>query len=287
MVFAVPMQKIQDWFTQQWVILRGKRIDPKEVPWLIGPFGRAGGIGEAFIEHLAESEDLVVTRDGGMNGLIPSISRLALPEAELTRLSRRVIDFYENTARFDIAFSLEWNPFFRTLGILVNKLFSDRIDQLNIPTKNLEKAEPLVSRIITLAEPGTDLVKYTIWFRTIEASGQVIYSGAYGTCKLPTGRTCIKAVFPLPNGNATVLMVPTVGANGELILESSGKRFGDPGFYFLLKDAKGSIWSQFVRAFRDRLTIREVDDHIEAEQKLTLWHQKVLMFRYRIVPKEP
>lgn len=54
MVLAYPMQKIQDWFTQQWVILWGVKIAPEEFPWLIGPFGYLSGIGENFIIQLAE-----------------------------------------------------------------------------------------------------------------------------------------------------------------------------------------------------------------------------------------
>src|SRR5690606_30324510 len=125
-------------------------------------------------------------------------------------------------------------------------------------TQDLEDAESLRSEIIALVDPATSETRYTIWFRTIESSGQVVYSGVYGTCTLPSGQTCVKAVFPLPNGNATVLMIPEVCANGDLALESTGRRFGDAGFYFLLRDSKGELWSQFVRSFRDRLTVRAV-----------------------------
>jgi hypothetical protein len=285
MGLAFPMQKLQDWFTQQWVIIRGRKIDPKDVPWLIGPFGNIGGIGEVFIDQLAEKEGLVVKRNGESNGLIPSISLLNLPELESSTLSKPVIEFYENTANYDLDISVKWNPFFRALGVLVNRLFSNRINQLKIPTQNLNDAESLKSEIITLVEPKSNKTRHTIWLRTIESSGEVIYSGVYDTCKLPSGKTCIKAVFPLPNGNATVLMSPSIGANGELILESAGKTFGDAGFYFLLHDSKGNLWSQFIGSFRDRLTIRAENNQIFAEQTLTLWHQKVLMFNYRIVPK--
>ena len=279
------MQSLQDWCTQQWVIIRGRKIDPKEVPWLIGPFGNMGGIGASFIDHLAEKEDLVVKRDQGSNGLIPSISDLNLPDVEASRLSQAVADFYEHTADYDLDFSVEWTSFFRMLGLLVNRLFSNRINQLNIPTQNLSDGESLKSEIITLLDPTTNQAKYTIWFRTIESSGQVIYSGVYGTCTLPSGKTCVKAVFPLPNGNATVIMTPSVGVNGELILDSSGKGFGDAGFYFLLSDSKGAVWAQFIRSFRDRLTVGVKDDHISAEQTLTLFKLKVVTFNYRIMPK--
>jgi len=77
-------------------------------------------------------------------------------------------------------------------------------------------------------------------------------------------------------------MNPNVGKNGELILDSSGKKFGDAGFYFLLKDSKGDYWSQFISSFRDKLIIGSEKDLILAEQTLTLWHLKVLTFNYSI-----
>jgi hypothetical protein len=169
---------------------------------------------------------------------------------------------------------------------LITKLFSVRINQLNIPTENIKDIESLESEIITLIDPDSKEVKYTIWFRSIKSSGQVVYSGIYGVCTLPSGQTCVKAVFPLPNGNATVIMSPTVGKNGELILDSSGKKFGDAGFYFLLKDSKGDYWSQFIKSFRDKLIIGEDDDGISAEQTLTLWNKMVLRFNYRIKLKK-
>jgi hypothetical protein len=280
MALAVPMQKFQDWFTQQWVIIRGRRIDPEDVPWLIGPFGKIGEIGEVFIEQLADKEGLLIRRQ--LNGLIPSIGHLNLPEPDVARLSKSVIDFYENTANFELALSVTWTPLFRTLGILLNKAFSNRINQLNIPTRDIDGSESLISEIITLVDPRTDEVKHTIWFRKLESNGQVVHSGVYGTCVLSSGETCVKAVFPLPQGNATVLLTPSVGADGELVLDSSGKNFGDAGFYFLLEDSRGDLWSQYIRSFRDQLTIRAENDRLSAEQTMTLWNRTVLTFKYDI-----
>lgn len=285
MGLAYPIQRLQDWFTQQWVIVRGKKIVPEHFPWLIGPFGNIGGIGEDFINQLAEKEKLVITRDVKSQGLIPSIGVLNLSGTELSGLSRAVIDFYEKTADYDLSFTVTWNPVFKLSGVMVNKLFSNRINQLNIPTKNINTSEVITSEIITLSDPKGNEVKYTIWFRTIQSTGQVIYSGVYGTCKLLSGKIGIKAVFPLPKGNATVIMSASVGKNGELILDASGKRFGDAGFYFLLNDSKGNYWSKYVSSFRDRLTLTEESDQITAEQILTLWHKRVLQLNYKISRK--
>lgn len=285
MSLAYPKQKLQDWFTQQWAICWGTKIDPAHYPWLIGPFGNLNGIGEDFINQLATKENLIVQREMNSHGLIPSIEMLNLSENELSKLSRQVIDFYEKTANYNLKLSVKWNPFYKIFGALVNKLFSIRINQLNIPIENDKNIKSLKSELITLSDAESGKLKYTIWLRTSTTNGQVMYSGIYGTCKLPSGKTCIKAVFPLPNGNATTILNPSVGENGELILESSGNKIGDAGFYFLLKDSKENYWTQFISSFRDRLTVNSVNDEIYAEQILTLWRQTVLKMTYKIEAK--
>ena len=280
------MQKIQDWLTQQWVILQGRKINPLECPWLMGPFGNLDIIDENFIYQFAEKEKLVVGGETKTGGLLPSISGLNLPEDERSNLCSQVVDFYENTSNYNLYFSVKWNPVFKVFGILISKLFSDRLRQLNIPTSRANNFHALKSDLISLVQSDSKKVKYTFWRRSIRSSGQPVYSGIYGTTTLPTGKTCIKAVFPLPNGNATVLMTPSVGKNGELVLESSGNEFGNPGFYFLLKDSKGEYWTQYIKSFRDRLIVKSTNGSLTAEQVLTLWKKEVLRFNYKIERKQ-
>lgn len=285
MGLAYPIQKFQDWCTQQWVILWGRKIEPERHSWLIGPLGDLNGIGEQFIHELAERENLVIDRDCVSRGLIPSIAAFDLARHDLSRLSKKVIAFYESTSDYNLRFGLQWNPIFKVFGILVNMLFSSRINQLNIPTENIEENESLSSEIIALRNPNTNEVVYTLWLRKFKSSGKVIYSGLYGTCKLPSGETCLKATFPLPKGNATVIMSIEVGEDGELILNSLGTKFGDAGFYFLLQDRKGAYWSLYIRSFRDRLTVCERENSLIAQQVLKLWNKTVVRFNYNIEMK--
>lgn len=276
-------QNFQDWFTQQWVILWGRKIDPDEYPWLLGPFGEVNGIGEDFIFQLAKKENLIVRRNCRQTGLLASIQSIGLKETALDKLSKQVIDFYENTSEYQLQFNVRWNPFFKIFGYLVNRLFSQRINQLNIPTSNIKDPEILKSEIIQLVDSATEEVKYTIWLRKFVSTGKVIYSGIYGNCKIPSGQTCIKAIFPLPKGNATVIMKPGVSENNGLVLDSSGTKFGDAGFYFLLNDAKGNYWAQFIPSFTDTLTVSENDQLLTAKQTLKLWKLRVATFSYTII----
>lgn len=282
MRLAYPVQKFQDLVTQQWVIFWGKRIEPESVPWLMGPFGNSDSIADGFVERLADAEDLIIERKSKSHGLLSSIKELELSEEQLSCLSQNIINFYEKTTHYNLILSVKWNPLFKVFGKLIAILFSDRIKQLNIPTKNTEGTDQINSEIITLKNRQSGEVKYTIWYRTFVSTGQVLYSGVYSTCKLPSGKICIKAVFPLPRGNATVIMSPSVVPNGDFHLDSSGKKFGDPGFYFLLHDSKGDFWSQYISSFRDHLKVYCQDENIFAEQTLTLWRQRILRFNYEM-----
>lgn len=284
MSLAYHKQNFQDWFTQQWAILWGKRIDPKIFPWLMGPFGKLGSISDDFINQLANDEGLIIERNIKSQGLIPSINQLNLSDLEMARLSKKVINFYENTSDYNLKFNVKWNPIFKMCGKLVNTLFSRRIQQLNIPLNNTESSRQIKSEIITLSDPISKKVKYTVWYRTFKSNGQVLYSGVYSTCLLPSGKTYIKAVFPLPKGNATVIMSPSVGQNGEFCLVSSGKKFGDAGFYFFLNNSKGKFWSQYISSFCDQLVVYCDNGNLFAKQTLTLWNLKVLRFNYEINP---
>lgn len=281
MNLAYTMQKFQDWFTQQWVILTGRKINPSNEKWLMGPFGELNGIGEKFINQLAEKENLSIQRNLRNIGLLASIHQLNLSDVELNKLSQKVIDFYEKTSNYELEFKVKWNPFFKLFGFIINRLFSKRINQLNIPLQN-NNQEKLSSEIIQLIDNNTNEVKYTIWLRKVESTGEVIYSGIYGTCTLPSNQTCIKAIFPLPKGNATVIMKASVGKNNELILDSSGKKYGEAGFYFLLSDSKDNYWAKFISSFTDKLIIRENGENLIATQKLKLWNIKVSEFNYKI-----
>jgi hypothetical protein len=231
---------------------------------------------------LALKENLAVIRNTTSKGLLQSISKLNLTEIDIKNLSLKVIDFYEKTADYDLKLNVKWNPFFKIFGYLVNRLFSQRINQLNIPTENIKESENLLSEIIELISNENQELKYTIWLRKFKSTGKVMYSGIYTTCTLPSSKTCIKAIFPLPKGNATVILKPSVGEKNELILDSSGVKFGDAGFYFLLNDTRGNYWSQYIKSFTDKLIVSEENENLVARQTLKLWNIKVANFEYRM-----
>jgi len=282
MGIAYRKQNLLDWITQQWVILFGKKINNTDYKWLVGPFGGTNGIGIRFIRHLAEKEHLTIDNERKNKGLIQSIEQLNLSKEELNTLSSDVVEFYQSTANYELKLKVKWNPFFKIFGVLLNVIFSRRIEQLNVPIRSIASSEALTNDIIHLINPTTKEVNRIVWLRAFQTTGQVVYSGVYETCTIPSGKTCIKAIFPLPYGNATVILSPKVGQDGGLILESAGKQIGDSGFYFLLKDSNGQLWAKYIKSFEDKLVVSSENKKIRATQTLTLWNLRVLRFLYEI-----
>jgi hypothetical protein len=78
----------------------------------------------------------------------------------------------------------------------------------------------------------------------------------------------VKVVFPMPHGNATVVLRPSLDGSA-LILDSSGKRSGDPGFYRV--DARGKdrvrVWhvktlKEFFRVYVDDVGVLRCDHRV-------------------------
>ncbi len=286
MRFEYPSQRLQDWLSQQWVMLRGQQVNPAHIEWLMGPFGNVDVIGDQYVQRLAGAEDLLVERDATSSGLLESITDLNLPPADEARLRGQVAAFYENTADYDLEMWAEWGLVFRPFGGLIHRLYSRRLQQLNLPLKPLDTARGVKSEVLKLRRRTDHQLKYTVWFRILKATSRVIYSGIYSTCKIPDGRTCVKVVFPLPRGNATVIMSVSVGPQGELELVSSGEGFGSPGFYFLLRDSKDRYWAQYIRTFRERIKVFVDDESVlRTDHFLTLWGRRVVQLHYKISPR--
>jgi hypothetical protein len=176
MKLANTMQLFQDWFTQEWVILFGRKINNADNAWLIGPFGEVNGIGEKFIQQLAKKENLTINRNVSSTGLLHSIKTLNYSVYAFEKLSQNIIDFYEKTSDFKMEFRVKWNLLFKPFGCIVQRFFSKRIQQLNIPFRDILSYENISSEIIELVSKDDLKVRYTIWLRKFQSTGQVIYS---------------------------------------------------------------------------------------------------------------
>jgi hypothetical protein len=288
MTFAYPSQRLQDWLSQQWCILTGHRFDPIADPWLTGPYGHVDVIEDSYVDALASNEGLVVQKNHAGTGLYDTIDALNVPKTTLDRVKPQVIDFYEHTLNYEFEVWSQWCQFYRPFAGLLARLYSRRLQQLNLPLDPLDTALGIRSQIYKLVDPRTGSTKYTIWYRHLKANGHVIYSGIYSHCKIPDGSTCLKVTFPLPRGNATVVMKIETDDDGGLTLISKGKKLGDPGFYFLLTDSKDRHWVRYIPSFHESIRVYVDREHVlRADHIVNVWASRALHLHYRINPIRP
>jgi hypothetical protein len=128
-------------------------------------------------------------------------------------------------------------------------------------------------------------VVFTSWLRRNLASGLVIYSGLYSTATPPGHGPCVKTVFPVPRGSATVLLRPEVQADGSLKLTSSGRQFGDPGFYRVTNAGRGRLRVWYVQPIKEVFHVYpDGEGSVRTDHYLTWWGLSVLHLHYRITP---
>jgi hypothetical protein len=273
---------VADWTTQTWVRLTGRRVALAEQPWLDGPAGRPAGIGVSFFEAYALDHPVHLRR-GEPSGLLPDLEGLRSPAFEPSRVAPAVAAFYTRTSAYDLDAWSQWTGAFRPFGWLLARIFSRRLQQLNVPLSNLDTSRGMTSEVIAVRDAGTGQHRFSAWVRTLISTGDVVYSGAYGMCIVPDGPTpCVRVVFPLPNGNAIVLMRPTVHDDGSLTLTSAGQGFGSPGFYFTVQDGSGVIRARYLRSLRETIHVYPAEREVRADHTLMLWGATFLRIHYRL-----
>ena len=242
------------WFIYALIWLFGRTRKRADVPWLVGPLG-GKLIGDAPYRDVAAEEGLALERASRDGGLIPDFEMLRGGDLDPARVHPLVREFYEHTTAFTMdVWSRTYFPSNIALWLLVTTI-SRQVNQLNFPLSPLDTAHGMKSEIILLRRPD-GRVRYTGWFRTIGEEHSVLYTGFYMTERVPAERgPCVKVVFPMPNGNATVILRPSIAPDGALHLDSSGGRFGGAGFYRM--QARGPdrlrVWK--IRTLHERFRI--------------------------------
>jgi hypothetical protein len=209
--------------------LLGRTWRRADVPWLAGPVG-GPVIGDAPYRDVAASEALTLERTA-QAGLLPDFAALRGPRFDPEAVHPLIREFYERTAAFTMdVWSQTFFPTRVGLALLVTTI-SRQVNQLNFPLSPLDTALGMASEIIVLRRADGS-VRYTGWFRTLPAQGLVLYTGFYMAEQVPgEDGPSVKVVFPMPRGNATVVLRPRAHPDGSFTLDSGGRRFGEVGFY--------------------------------------------------------
>jgi hypothetical protein len=267
---------------QALIWLFGRTHERAKVPWLAGPIG-GDVIGDAPYAEVAAREGLALERRSSDGGLVPSFEMLRCDGFDPDKAHPLVRDFYEHTT----AWSMDvWSKSYLPLNIglyLLVATISRQVNQLNFPLSPLDTAAGIESEIISLREPSGN-VRYTGWFRTLAQPPRVLYTGFYMVARAPRGTgPCVKVVFPMPNGNATVLLCPSLREDGSLVLDSGGKRFGDVGFYRV--QARGAdrvrVWR--VRTLKEHFHVFvDAAGVLRCDHLVKFWGLPVLKLHYKM-----
>jgi hypothetical protein len=233
---------------------------------------------------LAAHDGLDVRKNEKDYGLLDRFDDFGLAPSDRARLRPEIVEFYERTINYEFEVWSEWCSFYRPFAGALARLFSRRLQQLNLPLSPLDTSKGIRSQIYKLFD-REGRSRHTVWYRHLKSTDEVVYSGLYGHCQIPDGRRCLKVVFPLPRGNATVVMTPHVTEEGGLKLVSHGKAFGDPGFYFLLTDSKGMHHARYLPKFHEWIEVYvDKEGVLRADHVLNLGRTRALQLHYRINP---
>jgi len=272
---------LTDWLTQQWVKATGCNISLAEQSWLDGPAGDSRLIGKNFFVDYARENHLELVREG-TRGLIRDLQELCLDN--LSAIAPAVRHFYERTSEYEMDAWCEWRGLFKPFGRALAVLFSRRLQQLNVPLSSLDSSKGMTSVVVQMRDLASGEVKQTAWVRELHATRNVLYAGSYSVCRVPGhSQPCVKVVFPLPHGNAIVVMRPQAHAGGSFSVTSSGNTFGDPGFYFVVHDGYGRASARYVRSLKESIRVYPSErDTARADHVPWLWGIQFLRLHYRM-----
>ena len=278
---------LSDWLTQLWVKSSRIKINPQKEEWLDGPIGEPKLIGESYFKEFANKNNLIIEA-GSEKGLVEDFSHLNSSQFNSDKLNSQIINFYENTGRFEMDIWSEWSIPAKPFGWLLSRLFSRRIQQLNLPVSALDSSQGITSKIITLRKESEIAPQYVGWLRKVVKTNNIIYAGAYTSCTPPNlGFECVKVVFPLPNGNATVILWPENMEDGSLKLHSTGNEFGDAGFYLLVYTSRDQAYAKYVKAIKETIHVYlDENNELRTDHIFKFWGSTFLQLHYRMREKK-
>ena len=284
-IHSRTLGRLLQWGIQAWVRTTGRVVRLTDASWLAGPHG-GPIIGGGMYDAYARDEGLSVLRDEPRAGLLADFGALRSPHFAPDHVDPTIRDFYERTARYSLDVWSQWSGILRPFAGVLIALVSRDIEQLNLPLAPLETSRGMRSEILRLVDPRTGVARYAGWLRTVVATGRIVYAGFYTTCAPPQAPgPCIKVVFPLPRGSATVLLRPENRPDGAFALVSSGQRFGDSGYYRLHYRDGGTAHARYVPIKETIHVYMATDGTLRTDHTFQFWRLHFLTLHYKIVPK--
>jgi hypothetical protein len=239
-------------------------------------------VADRWLQQAAQAIGGSVAKQIPGAGLIADMQQLDGPDFRAADLDPRIRDFYEHTSDWRMEVWTQWNPVFQPVGELISRLWGRRVQQLALPTKPLDVARGMDSRVELILD-GAGKPVAAGWLRTLRATGEYVYSGCYGTRLLPGHRQpSVHVTFPLERGNVQVFLKPRVLADGSLELNSTSGSFGSDGAYVVVDE--GGTYAARV-PIHEKFTVF-VDDEgvLRTDHQLRLWSASVARLHYKLTP---
>jgi hypothetical protein len=284
-VIIEPAHRALDLGTRAWWRLVGRRVDLDGAEqWLNAPTCGPGPVGASWLAAEVERIGGSLREDVADGGLLSSMSVLDGPGFRSADVDEAVSHFYEHTARWRMEVWAQWSAWFQPGGELISRLFGRRVQQLALPTRALEVAHGIDSRVVHLL--GADGEQHSAgWLRTLAATGDFIYSGCYSARRLPgSDQPSVHVAFPLESGNVQVFLRPSVQKDGSLVLSSSAGVFGSEGTYVVVRDDIRGTYAARVPIHERFHVYRDHRGVLRTDHELRLHRALVLRLHYRLEP---
>lgn len=251
--------------------------------WLDAPMHSGEHVGDNWLPAAAAVRGGALREQDDHAGLLDDMGQLDGPGFRAADLRPEIRSFYEHTTRWRMEVWTQWNAVFQPGGEVISRLFGQRVQQLALPTRPLDVAHGMDSRVVPiLGRDGRQ--QAAAWLRTLRSTGKYVYSGCYATRLLPGSRQpSVHVTFPLESGNVQVFLRPRALPGGALELSSPAGSFGQDGAYVVVEvggrthAARAPIHETFRVYVDDEQVLRT--DHV-----LRLWSLPVVRLHYKLIP---
>ena len=205
----LPLLPSLDRGTRVFWRLRGRPVDLGGAhEWLAAPMNRGSAVADGWLEQAAGGLGGSVAKNRPRAVLIYDMARLDGSAFRASDLHPSIRDFYEHTSEWRMEVWTQWNPLFQPGGELISRLWGRRVQQLALPTRPLDVAYGMDSRVELILDAGGEPVAAG-WIRTLRATGEYVYSGCYSSRLLPGAtQPSVHVAFPLEDGNVQVSSSP-------------------------------------------------------------------------------
>jgi hypothetical protein len=272
------------WLINIWIALTGRVCKFKDYPWLEGPMSENMEIGSGYYDRFAQSKGYKVVNapDGG---LLNDFT-ITIPDSDplKQKLNPRIARFYENTVQYKLEV---WSQWYAPIGffarILIRNL-STKMNQLNIPLEPLETSRGMSNEVLRITDPITGALHYACWLRKSILTGKVVYAGFYSTCSID-GQPYVRVVFPLPDGNVTVVLKSVVQPDGSVKLLSGGKRIGEAGYYRVRKHGGDAVKVKYIPLTESIHVFEDEEGTLRTDHEFWFVGFKLLHLHYKIMER--